>query len=133
MNFTPCSEKHKSCSPAHAALVWGYRAERARQEQARDKITNGHAGDERHWRATGGKLITFKDWLKANKGNGNQNGSLHYQSGENGVHAEDETTEDFSQAGFDNPRNRCWDCGDAHCNAKCQSRWDSDRLRKALG
>src|SRR5690606_9055091 len=92
--FTPCSAKHgKYCSPAHAAMVWGYRAERARQEQSRDKITNGHAGDERHWKAKGGNLIDFKSWLKAHKGIGNKNGTFYSEQRENGRHSKNQESE----------------------------------------
>ena len=37
---------------------------------SRDEITLGYAGDERLWSDRGGRLITFKDWLIANRGNG---------------------------------------------------------------
>lgn len=67
MNFVPCSVKHKSCSPAHAAMVRSYRDERARQEQLFEDEFGAYDGDERHAKATGTKLINFKDWLKANK------------------------------------------------------------------
>ena len=51
---------------AHSDLVWAYRAERERQETAHE-ITLTAKGEKHHWKANGGKLINFKDWLKANK------------------------------------------------------------------
>jgi hypothetical protein len=65
--FTPCSPRHRSCSPAHSALVEDYRSERHRQEIALEAITGGHIADKQHWEAKGGKLIDFADWLKAHK------------------------------------------------------------------
>lgn len=70
MTFTPCSTKHKSCSPAHADLVNNYRIERHRQEVIQEDITGAYPGDIEHWKAKGGKLISFRSWLKAHKGNG---------------------------------------------------------------
>jgi predicted glycoside hydrolase/deacetylase ChbG (UPF0249 family) len=67
MTFTPCSPRHKSCSPAHAALVESYRQERWRQEVQLEAVTNGYTADYEHWKAKGGKLITLSDWLKAHK------------------------------------------------------------------
>jgi hypothetical protein len=67
MTFTPCSPRHKSCSPTHAAMVWEYRAERARQEVRLEAVTGGYIADHDHWKAKGGKLISFGDWLKAHK------------------------------------------------------------------
>lgn len=68
MTFTPCSKQHRSCSPAHAALVRGYWEERWRQIEDLDKITGHYPADYEHWKAKGGKLITFATWLKAHKG-----------------------------------------------------------------
>ena len=65
--FTPCSPRHRSCSPAHAGLVESYRLERWRQEHQLEGITGGHAEDYEHWKAKGGKLIDFRGWLKAHK------------------------------------------------------------------
>ena len=65
--FVPCSPKHKSCSPAHAELVRGYREERQRQEAELEDITNGYDGELERWRENGGKLITFKEWLIGHK------------------------------------------------------------------
>ena len=69
MTFTPCSPRHRSCSKAHAELVESYRSERHRQEVALEGVTNGHAQDYEHWKAKGGKLIDFGQWLKAHKRN----------------------------------------------------------------
>lgn len=67
MTFTPCSIKHKSCSPAHADLVSNYRIERHRQEVYLEQVTGAHGGDIAHWKGKGGKLIDFGAWLKAHK------------------------------------------------------------------
>lgn len=66
-DFVPCSAKHKHCSPAHAALVRGYRDERWRQEVENESILN-NPGDLKHAKENGFRLINFKDWLIANKG-----------------------------------------------------------------
>lgn len=71
MTFTPCSPRHKSCSPAHAELVESYRNERWRQEQQQEASTGNYAGDIAHAKAKGHKLIDFGDWLKAHKRNEN--------------------------------------------------------------
>jgi hypothetical protein len=65
-SFVPCSPRHHHCSPAHAALVRGYREERERQETANETVLTAR-GEREFWKANGGKLITFKTWLKANK------------------------------------------------------------------
>lgn len=65
--FTPCSPRHRSCSPAHADLVSNYRVEHHRQEVQLELITGGHQSDYEHWKAKGGKLIDFAAWLKAHK------------------------------------------------------------------
>lgn len=65
MSFIPCSPRHKSCSPAHAELVNDYQAERYRQEIALEAVTGGYEADYEHWRAKGGKLITFAEWLRS--------------------------------------------------------------------
>lgn len=67
MTFTPCSPRHKSCSPAHAELVESYRDERFRQEVQLENRTGNYRGDIEHWKAKGGKLISFRDWLKAHR------------------------------------------------------------------
>lgn len=68
MTFTPCSSKHKSCSPAHAALVESYRVERWRQERLQESATGNYPGDIAHAKAKGHSLIDFRQWLKAHKG-----------------------------------------------------------------
>lgn len=68
MTFTPCSPRHKSCSPAHAALIRGYIEERQRQELALEEQIDG-PGERQLWKENGGKLIGFYDWLKAHKHN----------------------------------------------------------------
>jgi hypothetical protein len=70
MTFTPCSSKHRSCSPAHAELVDSYRRERWRQEYVLEAQTGNYRGDVEHWKAKGGRLIDFSTWLKARKRNG---------------------------------------------------------------
>lgn len=66
--FVPCSAKHKGCTKAHSELVWGFRAERRRQELELEAITKGHKADEvDHFARGGKKLITFKQWLIAHK------------------------------------------------------------------
>jgi hypothetical protein len=67
MTFTPCSTRHRSCSPAHADLVASYRIERWRQEQAFEELTGAYAGDVEHAKAKGHTLIDFGAWLKAHK------------------------------------------------------------------
>lgn len=67
MTFVACSPKHKSCSAAHSALVQGYRDERHRQEVQLEGWTGGYVGDVIQWMAKGGKLIDFRDWLKAHR------------------------------------------------------------------
>ena len=66
--FVPVSIKHKSCSPAHAALVRGYREERERQLQLFEAETNGYEGDKKIWKENH-TLINFKTWLIANRTN----------------------------------------------------------------
>lgn len=70
MTFTPCSPRHRSCSPAHADLVDSYRQERWRQIEELDKVTGHYPSDYEHWKAKGGRLIDFSTWLKARKRNG---------------------------------------------------------------
>jgi hypothetical protein len=48
-------------------MVQGYRDERYRQEIQLERITGNYPGDIIHWEAKGGKLIDFRDWLKANR------------------------------------------------------------------
>lgn len=67
VTFTPCNTRHRSCSPAHADLVNNYRSERHRQEVELEAITGNYPADQQHWKAKGGKLITFGDWLKAHR------------------------------------------------------------------
>lgn len=67
MTFTPCSPRHRSCSPAHAELVDGYRLERERQQAQLDRFTGAYDSDVAHWKAMGGKLIDFRVWLKAHR------------------------------------------------------------------
>lgn len=67
-SFTPCTPTHTACSPAHADLVRSYRIERHRQEVQLELITGGHRADREHWKAKGGKLITFAEWLALHKG-----------------------------------------------------------------
>lgn len=67
MTFTPCSSRHKSCSPAHAELVADYRVERWRQEVELEGVTGNYAGDIEHWKSKGGKLIDFRQWLISHK------------------------------------------------------------------
>jgi hypothetical protein len=67
MTFTPCSPKHKSCSPTHADMVREYQRERERQERQLEHMTGNYPGDIIHWEAKGGKLIDFHTWLKANR------------------------------------------------------------------
>lgn len=67
MTFTPCSARHKSCSPAHADLVAGYRIERYRQEMQQEDFTGNYRGDIEHAKAKGHNLIDFRAWLKAHK------------------------------------------------------------------
>lgn len=67
MSFVACSSRHRHCSPAHSRLVNDYRLERERQEMALEAVTGGYSGDHRFWRATGGHLIDFHEWLKYNK------------------------------------------------------------------
>ncbi|UOW93433.1 hypothetical protein SEA_LABELLE_70 [Mycobacterium phage Labelle] len=61
-SFVPCSPKHKNCSPAHAALVRDYRAERERQEVLNDRILNNRE-EKRIWFENFNRLVTFRDWL----------------------------------------------------------------------
>lgn len=68
--FTPCSPRHRSCSPAHAALVRGYREERERQESLFEEHTGAYRADEEHAKAKGHTMIDFHVWLRANKGAG---------------------------------------------------------------
>src|SRR4051812_26338642 len=66
-SFVPCSPKHHHCSPAHAALVAGYRLAR-HDEEIRHEATLTNPGDLKLAKENGFKLITFKDWLIAHKG-----------------------------------------------------------------
>jgi hypothetical protein len=47
--------------------VWDYRLERLRQKVQRERFTGDYEADIAHWKAKGGKLVTFQDWLKAHK------------------------------------------------------------------
>ena len=67
MTFTPCSRKHKSCSPFHADMVREYQRERERQETALEELINTGHGEREHWKAFGGKMITFRDWLSGHR------------------------------------------------------------------
>lgn len=60
-----CSSAHPSCSPQHFAMVQGYRLARHADEMQLEAVTGGHDGDHAHWKAKGGKLVTFGQWLKA--------------------------------------------------------------------
>lgn len=69
MTFTPCSPKHKSCSPAHADLVRSYRIERWRQEvQHEVQLDPRNVGERQFWKENGGHVVTFGDWLHWHKG-----------------------------------------------------------------
>lgn len=70
MMFTPCSPRHKSCNPFHADMVREYQREREREETALEAVTGAYAGDVEHFKAKGGQLITFKQWLKGHRGRG---------------------------------------------------------------
>jgi hypothetical protein len=65
-SFVPCSPRHHHCSPAHAALVAGYRLARY-DEEIRHEAILSNPGDKKIWKENGGKLINFKDWLIGNK------------------------------------------------------------------
>jgi hypothetical protein len=66
--FTPCSPKHKSCSPFHADMVRSYTQERQRQEIAHDGLWDAYgSGEYTAWKDQGGQLITFGEWLRAHK------------------------------------------------------------------
>jgi hypothetical protein len=66
--MVPCSRRHrKHCSAWHSNLVQSYREERHRQEVAFEALTGGYAGDQAHAKAKGHSVITFTDWLKANR------------------------------------------------------------------
>jgi hypothetical protein len=67
MTFTPCSKRHRSCSPAHADLVQSYRVERWRQERIQESMTGNYRGDIEHVKAKGHTLIDFRAWLKAHR------------------------------------------------------------------
>lgn len=62
-----CTAKHPSCTHHHKDLVDGYRDQQHRERLAVEKLTGAHHGDMQHWRATGGRLTTFGDWLRAHK------------------------------------------------------------------
>lgn len=66
-SFVPCSPRHHHCSPAHASLVAGYRAERERQLVLFEAETGNYKGDIKWHKENGHELITFKKWLKSNK------------------------------------------------------------------
>lgn len=68
-SFVPCSPRHLHCSPAHAEFVRNYRIERHRQEVMYETELTGR-GENEHWRANGGCIVTFKSWLIAHKGTG---------------------------------------------------------------
>ena len=54
-------------------MVRGYIEERQRQEIAHDGLWDAYGTEEyRIWKENGNRLVTFKDWLKANKGSGEQ-------------------------------------------------------------
>lgn len=65
LDFTPCTPRHRHCSRWHAELVESYRLERRRQLEALEALCGGYSGDEQLWRAQGGELIDFHQWLKS--------------------------------------------------------------------
>jgi hypothetical protein len=68
MTFTPCSTRHKSCSPAHADLVTGYRLARYNDEIRHEALLDSrNVGERALAKENGHKLIDFQQWLKAHK------------------------------------------------------------------
>lgn len=65
-SFTPCSPRHHHCSPAHAALVAGYRDERRRQALCHE-VELSYPGERKLWKENGIRLVNFRDWLIANR------------------------------------------------------------------
>lgn len=66
-----CGNHHgNNCSVAHHETVLGYRLARYNEEMQLENDTGLGRGELEHWKANGGKLITFGDWLKAHKGKG---------------------------------------------------------------
>lgn len=51
-------------------MVREYQREREREETALEAVTGAYAGDVEHFKAKGGQLITFKQWLKGHRGRG---------------------------------------------------------------
>ncbi|AAN02114.1 gp60 [Mycobacterium phage Barnyard] len=78
-SFVPCSPRHLHCSPAHAEFVRNYRLERHRQEVLFEVQMNNDAERE-HWRENGGEIVTFKSWLIAHKGSGQQHQQEAYEN-----------------------------------------------------
>ena len=60
----PCSPNHTGCTASHRTLVDGYREQREREELALEAETGLHRGDIEFWKANGGRLTTFGDWLQ---------------------------------------------------------------------
>lgn len=66
----PCSPAHPGCTSHHKELIDAYRDVRYREELALENETGMHAGDIEFWRANGGRLTTFGDWLSSNRAQG---------------------------------------------------------------
>lgn len=60
-----CSGHHPSCSRQHHDMVESYRLTRYDQEVANEAALTGR-GELAHFKAHGGRLATFGDWLRAN-------------------------------------------------------------------
>lgn len=61
---TPCSDKPHNCNPQHRDMVLGYRDQRYREELAYEAETNHGRGEHEHWKAMGGRMVTFSEWLR---------------------------------------------------------------------
>lgn len=64
---TPCSSKPHNCNPQHKDMVTSYRDQRYRDEQEQEARTGNYAGDIAHERATGHRMVTFGEWLRAHR------------------------------------------------------------------
>lgn len=67
-DFPGCSSRHVGCTPHHRDLIDRYDDQHRRELARREDETGNYAGDLAQWRASGGTLTTFKDWLVSNGG-----------------------------------------------------------------
>lgn len=62
--FTPCSPRHKGCTPAHVDLMDAWRVAKEANRREIEEATLGYKGDLELWVARGqGRVLTFREFI----------------------------------------------------------------------